>query len=90
MAEGGRKRRKFADVSLKAELYVLHDKEHKVRSQEFDEWNDQVLKILDRAEKDIGVETNKFLQTHQGLGLGMQAPMDSQVKRLMSLDDNTP
>ena len=63
MAEGGRKRRKFASVSLQAELYVLHDKEHKVRSQEFDAWNDQVLKILDRAEKDIGVETNKFISS---------------------------
>ena len=90
MAEQPRKRCKFADVGLYAELYVSPDEAYQVRAQEFDEWNDKVVKILDRAAKDIGVETNKFLQMHQGLGLGMQAPMDSQVKRLMSLDDNTP
>ena len=86
MAEQARNRRKFADVGLNAELYVSPDKAHQVRAQEFDEWNDKVVKILDRAAKDIGVETQKFLQTHEGLGI--QAPIEPPNWCQLRLDDN--
>ena len=44
-----RKRRKVADIGMKVELYVPHDKAHEVGEDQFDEWYHEVLKIYDDA-----------------------------------------
>ena len=80
-----RKRRKVADIGLKVELYVPHDKAHQVGEDHFDEWYTNVLKIYDDASKKIGIETRKFLKTQETLGI--QAPMEPQIWRQLRLDD---
>ena len=81
-----RKRRKVADIGLKVELYVPHDKAHEVGEDQFDEWYHNVLKIYDDASKKIGVETRKFLKTHDTLGI--QAPIEPLIWRQLRVDDN--
>ena len=87
MAEqANRKRRKVADIGLKVELYVPHDKAHQVGEDQFDEWYTNVLKIYHDASKKIGIETKNFLRTHDTLGI--HAPIEPQVWRQLRLDDN--
>ena len=81
-----RKRRKVADIGLKVELYVPIDKAHQVGEDQFDEWYRNVQKIYDDASKKIGIETRKFLKTHDTLGI--HAPMEPQIWRQLRIDDN--
>ena len=81
-----RKRRKVADIGLKVELYVPIDKAHQVGEDQFDEWYRNVQEIYDDASKKIGIETRKFLKTHETLGI--HAPMEPQIWRQLRIDDN--
>ena len=81
-----RKRRKVADIGLKGELYVPHDKAHQVGEDQFDEWYHNVLKIYDDASKKIGLVTRKFLKTQDTLGI--QAPIEPQIWRQLRIDNN--
>ena len=69
-----KKRRIIAKTSVQVELYVRHEEADRVGDEQFDEWNHNVMKILDDAEKVMKIETDKFLKTQEGLG--MQAPME--------------
>ena len=61
------KRRKVAHTSLKVELYVPNDEAPRVGDDEFEEWNQKVVKILEVATKQIAFETAKFLTTQEPL-----------------------
>jgi hypothetical protein len=80
-----RKRRKVADVGMKVELFVPHDKAHAVGEEQFDEWYRNVLKIYDDAAKQIRKETRTFLKSHETLGI--QAPMEPTIWRQTRIDD---
>ena len=81
-----RKRRKVANIGMKVELHVPNDKAHEVGEDQFDEWYRNVQVIYDDASKKIGIETRKFLKTHETLGI--HAPMEPQIWRQLRIDDN--
>ena len=69
-----KKRRKVAESSLNVEVYIPHDKAHRVQEASFDEWYRNVGTILEDAQKKVATESAKFVKTQEGLH--MHAPIE--------------
>jgi predicted HAD superfamily phosphohydrolase len=80
------KRRKIAKTSLTVNLFVPDKEAHRVDNETFREWNKEVVKILEDAEKQVEVVNAKFVKTSGAKG--MQAPCDAYNWRQLRHDQN--